>query len=317
MEKEEFERTVKRLIDATDVDGNRLSLDSIIISDEVSHHKHLFKPNDELHELRSLSKSVLSMCMGILMYNEEYRDISEKINLDTKVWPKIKNRVNLTNNSNLPMLEKISIRHLLSHSIGHDKKMLKTADVKGIDPYTYLDLLCNTDIIHTPGERFLYSNGSPYMLSAYFQEISGRNVLDFATQHIFEKLGIDDFKWEMFGNYCAGATGLYLKSDDLHKIGRLIGDGGKHDSIQLVPEVWMKNMVVVQRLIPTMYDPSRTFPKYGYGYLMYICKDGSYFIDGTGGQYIIVIPQRKLVITILANQKDVAPITASLNHLLV
>ena len=83
----------------------------------------------------------------------------------------------------------------MTHTIGFDTKLLKTKDVVGIDPSTFLDLVCNTPIVYQPGEYFLYSNAAPFLLAVVFQEITGINLAMFAEERIFTPLGIKDYKW--------------------------------------------------------------------------------------------------------------------------
>jgi hypothetical protein len=40
------------------------------------------------------------------------------------------------------------------------------------------------------------------------------------------------------------------------------------------------------------------------GLFMWICKNGNYFIQGNGGQYLLVSPPKKIVITALGHVED-------------
>lgn len=320
MELREFEKIINEFNMAIDKEGKPLQMDSIIITDaEGNYFKHLFSAEDGLHPIRSICKIVVSMCYGIIMDECVKLPDGTIFSFDSKIWPIIKHKVHLTNADNLPKLEQITLFHLFTHSIGYQVKLLKTKDVVGIDPSTYLDLVCNTPIVYKPGEYFLYSNAAAFLLSVVFQELTHINLADFAKERIFSKLGIDNFVWRKYDIYCAGATGLELQSDDLHKIARLIADNGAYNGNQIVPSKWINNMHCPQVLTPSMYDPSRTFPKYAYGLLMWICgaaENSNYFVDGSDGQYIIVVPQKNLVITTLAHQKDMKPITRCLKSIL-
>ncbi|MDE6058776.1 MAG: serine hydrolase [Clostridia bacterium] len=320
MNKSQFDTIVNEYLIRTDKDGNRLKMDSIIISDsDGNYFKHCFSGNDGLHAVRSVCKSVVSMCLGIVMSDKDHRYTDTELTFDTKVWPIIKDKVNLTNVDNLARLEKLTMFNLFTHSIGFNVKLLKSKDVKGIDPTTYLDLVCNTPLVYEPGESFLYSNAAPFLLAVVFQEITGINLADFANEHIFKKIGINSYAWRNYGKYCAGSTGLELQSDDLHKIAQLIANDGKYNGRQIIPAEWIIKMRTPQVLTPSMYDEQRVFPKYAYGLLMWVCGnevDSNYFIDGSNGQYIIIIPKKKLVITTLADQSDMKPITVCLRSLI-
>lgn len=315
-----FNNIVNNYKSIMDKDGNNLNMNSIIISDAVGNYfKYLFVKEDLLHPVRSVCKSIVSMCYGKIMYNSDFLYNGEKLTMDTYIWPILKNVCNLTQKNNEEKLEKLTFFHLFTHSIGFDVKLLKSKDIKNIDPKTYIDMVINTPLVYEPGNYFLYSNAAPFLLSVIFQEITGYNLADFANEYIFSKLGITEYKWRNYDKYCAGATGLELKSDDLHKIALLISNDGLWNDEQIVPYEWMKEMKTIKVLTPSKYDVKRVFPKYGYGLLMWICgpeENSNYFIDGSDGQYIIIIPSKKLVISILANQKDMKPITVCLKDLL-
>ena len=85
---------------------------------------------------------------------------------------------------------------------------------------------------------------------------------------------------------------------------------------QLVPKDWVEAMTKVQVPTPMMYDEKRVFPKYGYGFYIYICKNGNYYIDGTDGQYLIVLKDKGILITTFGHQPDMKPITECFRELL-
>lgn len=74
-------------------------------------------------------------------------------------------------------------------------------------------------------------------------------------------------------------------------------------------------MSTLKVFTPNNYDETRVLPKYGYGYNLWVCKNGTYYHDGSDGQYIIVVPNKNMVITITADQKDMKPITACMKKL--
>lgn len=315
MNNSDFKKVIDNFQTIKDKDNKHLQMDSIIISDltEGRRYKHLFNEDDCLHPVRSICKSVVSMCYGIML------DDNNELNLDSLIWPIIKDKVHLSNNENIDKLSKIKLIHLFTHTIGFNVKLLKSKDVADIDPSTYLDLVCNTPIEFMPGEHFLYSNAAPFLLSVVFQEVTGENLSVFAKKNIFNKIGISDYKWKNYGNYCAGATGLELTSDDLHKLALLLASNGNWQGVQVVPQLWMSEMKKTKIFTPSMYNAERVFPKYAYGLLIWICgneADSNYFIDGSDGQYILIVPKKDLIITILGHQKDMKPITECVRFLL-
>ena len=315
MEKAIFQSIVKKLQEAKDKEGNLLNMDSIIISQGANVFKHKFKNKDTLNDLRSISKPIIGLALGIAMDNG-LRLRGEILTLDTKIFPFFKDKVEITNEKNIEKLKKVTLQHVLTHTIGYADGLLFSKDIKEKDPFTLLDYVFNYDITHEPGERFVYSNVGPYILSALIQEELGVNLSEWVRQMLFRKIGINNFEWKNYGRYCAGATGLKLLHDDLHKIGMILLNKGMFEGEQLVSKKWVESMIKIQVLTPTMYDEKRVFPKYGYGYYIYICKNGSYYIDGTDGQYLIVLPKPGILITTFGHQSDMKPITECFRDLL-
>ena len=152
----------------------------------------------------------------------------------------------------------------------------------------------------------------PYLLSVFFQENFGMNISDFVNERIFKPLKIKKYAWENFGNYCAGATGLYLNFKDFHKLGQLLFNYGKLDGKQIVPENWVREMTKAQFDCADYYKKERVFPKLAAGYFTWISKDGIVFRDGSEGQYIICDHKNNILITIMATEKNMSKVTECL-----
>jgi CubicO group peptidase (beta-lactamase class C family) len=310
-----FGAVIKALGTAIDKDGHRLNMDSIIISQGERTFAHHFTSESAMNDLRSLSKPILCLAIGIAIDNGlELR--GNKLGLDTLIWPFFEDRVSLTNVSNKTRLKRVKLRHLLNHTIGYDVGLMFSKDVKERDPSTLLDYVFNTNISHEPGEHFVYSNVGPYIISALIQEELGINLSSWVAQHLFSQLGITNYEWSNYGDYCAASSGLRLMHADLHKIARIFANDGRHGSTQVVPQHWIEQMRTPQIATPMMYDETRVFPKYAYGQYLWICKDGSYYCDGTDGQYFIVLPKSGIVITTFGHQPDMKPITRCFTQLL-
>lgn len=319
MDEQLFQRIVRQFETKTDKDGNQLKMDSIIISQGNKVFRHSF--NEEyglengLNDLRSISKPMVSLALGIAM-SSGLTINGIPLTLETKIWQFFEGKIRITNEANLPKLHRVTLYHLLTHTIGYKDGILFTKDIKDRDKDTLLDYLFNYDIVYEPGEHFEYSNAGPYMISAMIQEYLGINLADWVDKLLFSKLGILNYEWKNYGKYCAASSGLRMSNESLHKIARLLLNDGKHDNVQLVPKSWIDEMRHPQVLTPNMYDEKRVFPKYAYGYCLWVCKNGIYYCDGTDGQYMIVLPDKGIAVTTFGHQSDMKPITECLRELL-
>ena len=287
---------------------NGLNIDSIFIEQD-GQKDIIFYKEESLHELRSCAKLLVAMAVGIAIEKKMF-------NLDTLIYPAIKNVVNIKNKDNLEKIKKWTIRNLLTHTTGYEKQMMSEKYIENIDKNDLLNYALNYDIPYKVGERFAYNNVEPFIISVFFQEQFGINLRDFINENIFLKLNIKEFEWENYGKYCPGATGLYLKHSDFHKIGKLLLNDGVYNNEKVVSENWIKEICKMQLETPSIYKKDRVLPKLGVGYYIFISRDGYIFRDGSNGQYIIVNKDKNLLISILSNEKKMKLVTEILRDLL-
>lgn len=315
MKEKIFKATVDRLERANDQKGRPLTIHSLLVKEKGKTYLHYFEKENQMSDIRSISKSVLTLVLGRVMTladEGEYPELSE----ETFVFPTIRQQVHLKNKENLKQLEKIKIKHLLTHTIGYDKVLLMREDIIGKDPFSYLDYLVNEPIVYEPGEYYLYSNAGFYLLSVFLEEFLQEDLGIFLKREFFEPLGIETFTWEKYGYYLAGATRLWLTPDDLLKIGEIFINQGQIDSQAFISKDWLAKMLLPRIETPSLDASNRIFQRAAYGYGIWLSKNSFYFGHGTDGQRLIVLPQEETLIIILAEQLDTQPIDQEIDHLL-
>ena len=291
-----------------------LNIDSIFIEQDGKIEKYFYK-DEQLHELKSCSKLLVAMAIGIAI-NKKLSISGKPLTLNTKIYPIIKDIVNIKNKSNIDKIKKWTIKDLLTHTTGYESQMMSERFIQDIDKEKLVDYALNYDIPYEAGIRFAYNNVEPFILSVFFQEAFNKNLTDFIDENIFKKLNILDYKWENYGKYCPGATGLYLKHSDFHKIGQLLLNEGKYNNHQIISNTWIKEMCSMKLETPSAYKPERVLPKIGIGYFTFISRDGYIFRDGSNGQYIILNKDKNLLITIMSTEKDMKNVTEILRNLI-
>ena len=154
------------------------------------------------------------------------------------------------------------------------------------------------------------------MLSAIVQKVTGEKVVDYLNTRLFEPLHIDKPRWEESPQGInTGGWGLYLKTEDLAKMGQLLLQQGEWNGRQIIPADWVAEMSKKQvdsvnpgtRLEDAAAKGMTTETSdwmQGYGYQMWRCRPGCFRADGARGQYIIVVPDKSAVIAITSNVAD-------------
>lgn len=288
-----------------------LNMDVVEVWEKGEVFKYVFVEPEKRGAIRSISKPIVCLCYGIAIEQGIF-----PLGLQQPILPFLKNQM-IVNESNLKYLEKLTIFNLLTLTLGHEEKMLDSKHVATITGKNYADVVLNAPIKHEPGTYFVYTNAATYIASVVFQNVTGIKLIEFAEKYLFKPLGINNVSWaESPQGYNMGCTGIEIFADDLIKIGRLLLNGGEFDNKRIVSENWIKNMMSSQILTPSMYDEKRVLPKYSYGLNLWVCKDGIVYCDGTDGQYLIVVPQKEMVIVTLGHQSNMKPITVCLEKII-
>lgn len=291
-----------------------LNIDSIFLEQNGKIDK-IFYNVECLHELRSCAKILVAMAIGIAIDKKLIVD-GTPLSLDTKVYNSIKNVTNISNKNSIEKIKNWKIRDLLTHTTGYESQMMSEKYIKDIEKDKLLDYALNYEIPYEVGNRFAYNNVEPFIVSVFFQEAFNINLAQFIYDNIFKKLDITEYKWDNYGKYCPGATGLYLKHTDFHKIGQLLINEGSYNNIQVIPKEWINEMCKNQLEVPLAYKTERVLPKIGVGYYTFISRYGYVFRDGSNGQYIIVNKDKNTLITIMSSEKDMKNVTEILRDLI-
>ncbi|MBN2089789.1 serine hydrolase [candidate division KSB1 bacterium] len=242
------------------------------------------------HDLRSVTKSITSLLLGIAIDKGFIESVDDPI---IKYLPEYQSQINWNDQK-----DKITIRHLLSMSSGlacndwdrkskgQEDKMYKTDDWVRFA----LDLPMDTN----PGDTSLYCTANVIILGAIISNATAQNLDDFSDKFLFKPLGITDYQWSYIKKTKKVDSGghLYLTPRSMAKIGQLILNKGKWGEEQIVSEKWIEQSIAVHTQIQSV----------DYGYLWWKIPFGfkgekifSICATGNGGQYIMILPQLNLV----------------------
>ena len=256
------------------------------------------------HVLNSVSKTFTSAAVGLA--------ISEgKLKLTDKLVSFFPDKLPAEQSDNL---KAITIRDLLTMNCGHDTDPTRIVrDAEGGD---WIKAFLAYPVEHQPGTFYCYNSLGTYMLSAIVQQVTGEKVVDYLTPRLFEPLNIEKPEWqESPQGINTGGWGLFLKTEDLAKMGQLILQGGKWNGKQVLPADYVAEMQKSQvPCVPAGVKPEQAQEMglnkgnsdwvQGYGYQMWRCRHNAFRADGANGQYIIVIPDKDAVIATTANIGD-------------
>jgi len=150
-----------------------------------------------------------------------------------------------------------------------------------------------------PGSTMKYSDGDAVLLSWIFQQETGQNLADYSSKYLFAPLGIRDSYWRRSPMGLPDSEGgLFLRPQDLAKIGQLYLQQGMWDGRQIVSADWVKQS--------TTPAPGEQPSMRGQEGLLWSIQaeapgqDFTYSGHGYGGQGLFVVPKRNVVMVINA-----------------
>jgi len=241
---------------------------------------------DIKHDLHSVTKSFTSSLMGIAI-DKGYVD-----NVSQPILPFFSDYdiVNVDERR-----ERITIENLLTMRSGMfwnetgSSYLSPENDVSYILTGDGVNHSLNLDMVAEPGELWHYNGGASHLLAAIVQSATETSLLDFATENLFDPIGIDDTYWTRDGSgfWYTGAWGLKLTTRSLAKFGYLFLNNGTWDGQQIISEEWVD---VATRTFTELHSSQ------GYGYQWWTNPAlDFYYAAGRNGQFIIVVPDQDIV----------------------
>ena len=248
-----------------------------------------------LHDMRSVTKSVVSILFGIA------RDDGSIKSLDEPVLDYFPEYADLRTPERL----KIRVRDVLTMTSGFDWDERKYPYTDPRNPSIAMEIapdlfryVLSQQIAAPPGTRFAYSGGDVALVGAIIARATKVPLERFAKERLFGPLGIGDFEWSKANGNPRAEAGLRLTTRDMAKIGSLMLAGGEWGGKRIVSRAWVE-------LSTSPHATVEPDPKCGtkYGYLWWLFAGCAaqppapgFVANGNGGQRIWVIASRKLVV---------------------
>ena len=251
------------------------------------------------HDMRSASKSVVSLLIGIAIDRKLIASADEPV---TKFFPDYAALKS-------PGWDNVTLRHLLTMSSGiqWDENRAWT-DPANDEPHLFseadqLRYVLAKPIATPPDARWTYNGGGTDLLGSVVERVSGKKLEDFAREALFEPLGISDWEWKKYQNdKIASAGGLRLRPRDAAKIGQLVLNRGAWNGRQIVAAGWLAKSVE-----PRFQAIGYFSGLFYYGYQWWLGrtlangKDVQWVAaQGLGGQRIYIVPELDLVVVTTA-----------------
>ena len=253
-----------------------------------------------LHDLRSVTKSVVALLAGIAHGRGE-------LDLERPVMDWFPEHAALAT----PERRALRLEHLLTMTAGFAWDESGVAYGKLGNSETRLGLsadpvahVLSRDMVAAPGSRFVYSGGATLLLGEIVERATGRPIDELARESLFTPLGITRYAWRHHAVWGKALpySGLRLTPLSMLRLGRLVLDGGRHGDQAVVPAAWLAEM----------QKPRVTASGHGlrYGWQWWVGRVaqgpaagiGWFAGLGNGGQVLMAVPALDAAIVVTAGR---------------
>ena len=250
---------------------------------------------DDLHDVRSVTKSVVSALTGVALARGDIRSLDDPA--ADYLGPLVPDLD--------PEKRAITIRHLLTMTSG-----LEWDESGGFGSYSewirsrdHLGFLLDKPFDAVPGSRFNYNSAAVHLLGVVLEQATTMRLPTLAQFTLFDPMGISRSRWESLGGgFHNGGAGLDLRPRDLARFGQLFLQQGSSGGRRIIPADWVDISLddgAVGRIGAGSLDGIPALGGTSYGYLWWVApgaREALHFAWGYGGQYVVVVPELRLVV---------------------
>lgn len=179
------------------------------------------------HEVFSVTKSITSTLVGLAEADGDL-DITDPASQYIPEWEGTESA-------------EVTVQNLVSNDSGREWSLgIDYGQLPGAPDRTAFAVALGQDA--PPGTTWAYNNSAIQTLDQVLRTATGEDVADYAEEHLFAPIGMDDSRMTQDGS---GSTatffGLQSTCEDLARFGYLFLRNGAWDGEQVVPEQWVED----------------------------------------------------------------------------
>ena len=173
----------------------------------------------------------------------------------------------------------------------------------GVTARSYFDkdirkLILGLKVVDAPGEKFKYQSGNTQLLAMVIEKATGKKLSEYLSENFWKPMGMNaEALWQLDSEesgmekaFCCIAS----NARNFARFGKLYSHFGNWNGNQLLDSAF------VEKSIQPRFKDS---PYYGYGFWLSEYKDKQiFYMRGVHGQYVISIPEDKLLIVRLGSK---------------
>lgn len=233
---------------------------------------------DRLHRQYSVSKSFVSLAIGLLVDDGKIRLTDKIVDYFPDMLPDPVH----------PLIAQMTIRDMLMMATCHKYPTYRFPDMNWLQ--TFFQPHDEPD--HPAGSEFRYDTSASYTLDVLVQRITGQSFLEFLKDRVLRDIGFSGHAWCVKApeGIDWGGSGVMCTTRDLARFGLLVLNHGYLNGKQYISQSYMDAATGNQ--IDNNRDSLTFLHGHGYGYQFWRMDHGCFGCLGMGGQLVVCDPER-------------------------
>ncbi len=272
----------------------------IVIKDgKIVHESYYRGYNDySISNSFSVSKSIISLLIGIAIDKGFIGDINDYV---YKYYPPFNNIYN----RNLRIIDLLTMSSGLNWDESYSNIFSQTTKAYYGDDLE--KLIKDLKVVEKPGNRFKYLSANTQILAYILNNATGKTLSEFAKEELWGPIeACGDAMWSLDKNYgtekafcCFNAS-----ATDFARIGLLILNDGKWKGKQIVSRNYIDKIKTPASWLKKEYGNDVVNDYSLHWWIMQYHNKEVVYARGIQGQYIFVVPDKKLVVVRLGEKKS-------------
>lgn len=241
------------------------------------------KDIEAIYNIQSCTKSITSIMVGVAVQEGKISSLDEKL---YAIYPECFDSD--ANKQSISIMDALTMQAGLEFD--NESQTLELYETKTGST----EFVLSQKRLFPSGTIMNYNDGAPHLVSKAIEKKAGKTLSDYASEKLFTPLGITNWRWERAKDGTTfGAFSLFLKPRDFGKIGQLLLQNGKWNNQPIIDSTYLANATSTKVFANYNNEP--------YGYYFWIFPElKGYAARGHGGQFLLVVPEKKLVVVYTA-----------------
>lgn len=271
----------------------------IVKNDSIAYERYWDGYSDSsLSNSFSIAKSIIGILVGIAIDEGKIKSINQPVGDFVAKFAKGENA-------------QLTIRHLLMMSSGLDwdenYSSLTSQTTEAYYGKKLYKQISDLNVVNPPGKVFDYMSCNTQLLGFVLKKATGKTIAEYASEKLWTPMNaMHSGEWSLDRKdgrekaYCC----FYSNARDFARIGKLYLNSGRWNGKQIVSEKYVLESLTQAPIL----DNGQLNKNYGYQWWLKEQEGHDiFYARGILGQYIIVIPDKKIIIVRLGKKRDKSP----------